>query len=101
MAEGQVATAESEAKKEIEYEGIVGFFVRILQPGVSVTLLNLIRGVIVLMTCFFFLWPFVDYNIHYIVMGFMSLGFLLSFEYFSYHLKQNPDIMNPKAAKAD
>lgn len=85
------------ARGEIDFGGVTGAFMSLFKPGVTVGLLNFTRLVIFLMTCFFFLWPLVDYNIHYIIMGFLSLGFFLSFEFFSYHLKKNPDIMNPGA----
>ena len=96
------AEKQENAKPEVEFDGITGVFMSLFKPGVTVGMLNFTRVVIFTMMCFFFLWPLVDYNIHYIIMGFLSLGFFLSFEFFSYHLKKNPDIMNPHAAtKAD
>jgi hypothetical protein len=34
-------------------------------------------------------------------MGILSLCFFLSFEYFVYHLKKNPDVMQGNRPKAD
>lgn len=73
----------------------------ILDSGVSVGLLNVARAVILVMLGFFCLWPLVDYNIHYVVMAVLSFCMFLSFEFFVYHLKKNPDIMNPPPTKVD
>jgi hypothetical protein len=73
-----------------------------IRPGVSGTLLNFTLAVIFLMTCFFVIWPmFVDYSIHYVIMAVLSFCFLLSFMYFSYHLKKNPEFMRPDRPKTD
>jgi hypothetical protein len=73
-----------------------------IQPGVSGSLMTFTLVVIFLMTCFFAIWPlFVDYSVHYVIMAVLSFCFLLSFIYFSHHLKKNPEFMRPERPKID
>jgi hypothetical protein len=71
------------------------------QPGVGNGLLNFTRFVIFAMLCFFVIWPFIDFNIHYVILGILSFCFFLSFEYFVYHLKKNPDVMERNHPKEE
>jgi hypothetical protein len=71
------------------------------EPGVSIGLLNFTRVVIFLMLCFFVIWPFFDYNIHYVFMAILSFFFFLSFEYLVYHLKRDPDVMRGNRKKTE
>jgi membrane protein implicated in regulation of membrane protease activity len=71
------------------------------ETGVSVGLLNFTRVVIVLILCSFVIWPFIDYNIHFVFMAILSFFFFLLFEYLVYHLKRNPDVMRGNRPKTE
>jgi hypothetical protein len=80
---------------------IVGWVNSLLAPGFGFGLLNFTRVVIFVMMVFFVIWPFIDYNIHYVIMAILSFCFFVSFEYLTYHLKKNPELMQGQKARTD
>jgi hypothetical protein len=80
---------------------LVGAVRSFFEPGVGHGLLNFTRYVIFAMLCFFVIWPFIDYSIHYVVMAILSFCLFLSYEYFIYHLKKDPEVMRGNRPKTE
>lgn len=68
-------------------------FSSLFGPSVDELLMNITKTVIFLMTCFFGIMIYVDYNIHYLIMCMLSFCFFLSFQYFSIQLKKHPEVL--------
>lgn len=83
----------------IKWPAFIQFFIDILKPGISFSLIKFMKVLIFSMTVFFGTMIYVDYNIHYVIMCILSICFFFSFQYFSYQLQKYPELMDPSLAK--
>jgi len=72
-----------------------------LKPGLTPFLILIARLSIVLVLLFSIFMTYFFYNVHYLVLSFISTGLFLSFEYSMMIIKRNPKILEKNVNKKD
>ncbi|EAY04787.1 hypothetical protein TVAG_305370 [Trichomonas vaginalis G3] len=70
-----------------------------LKPGVTPWLITLARVSIALVFIYSFISMYLDFNIHFLILSFISLGLFLSFEYSVIYMKKNEEFLHEGAIK--
>ena len=80
-------------------QNIIDHIYDMLKPGITPTLIIFARYSIILVLIFSIIMTYVDYNIHYLILSFLSTGLFLSFEYSMLKLKKYPNLIRNNKIK--